>query len=106
MSNDPSVVFAAVGVVLALGFTLRWVFKPSRPRTGLRTHVDAAEAARTGGLGMLDVVAPKLPRARALQLRNSLADAGIRSSLSRRHDGDVDVLVFHDDVDRARHVIG
>jgi hypothetical protein len=38
--------------------------------------------------------------------RAALGDAGIRSSMSRRRDGAMDVLVFHGDVDRARNVLG
>jgi hypothetical protein len=38
--------------------------------------------------------------------RAVLGESGIRSSMSRRHDGTMDVLVFHADVDRARILLG
>lgn len=105
MSNDPSALLVALIIVVVLGFVLRWVFKPSHPRVGARGLIDASEASAAGDLGMLDVVAPAVPRAQALVLRNTLTEAGIRSSLSRRHDGQVDVLVFRDDADRARALL-
>jgi hypothetical protein len=87
-------------VVCLLGFVLRWTFKPSRPRTGV--PVDAAESQ---DLGMLDVIAAGRSRAEALSVRATLDRAGIRSSLSHRRDGQLDVLVFHADADRARTVL-
>lgn len=105
MSNDPSAIFVALLVVGFLGVALRWIFKPSQPRVGSRGLIDATESAHAGNLGMLDVVAPAQSRSHALQLRNTLTDAGIRSSISRRQDGHVDVLVFHDDADRARELL-
>jgi len=39
-------------------------------------------------------------------VRARLGEVGIRTSLSRRRNGDVDVLVFHDDTARARAVLG
>lgn len=105
MSNDPSAIFFAVLVVLVLGLVLRWVFKPSRPRTGTRALRNASESLADGSLGMLDVVLPDVPRSRGLQLRNTLAQAGIRSSVSSRRDGHVDLLVFRDDAARARAVL-
>lgn len=105
VSNDPSSVFVALGVVLLLGLALRWIFKPSKPRVGSRGLVDATESSAMGNLGMLDVVVPAVPRARALTVRNTLTEAGIRSSISRRADGAVDVLVFRDDADRARELL-
>lgn len=105
MGNDPSAIFVALGVVLLLGLALRWIFKPTQPRVGSRGLVDAAESSAMGNLGMLEVVVPGVPRARALTLRNTLTEAGIRSSMSRRADGAVDLLVFHDDTGRARDAL-
>ncbi len=105
MSNDPSAIFVALAVVLLLGLALRWIFKPSHPRVGARGLIDASESSAAGNLGMLDVVVPGIPRARALTVRNTLTEAGIRSSISRRNDGAVDVLVFRDDADRARDLL-
>jgi hypothetical protein len=90
--------FAALCVLLLL---MRWAFTPARPRYG--RPVDAAEST---DLGMLDVIAADLSRADAMQLRARLGEAGIRTSLSRRRNGDVDVLVFRDDAGRARDLLG
>lgn len=98
MGNDPRAGFAAVLVVLLLALILRWVFKPSRPRSGARP-VDAADSPN---LGLLSVVRSGLGRQAALQQRSVLQEAGIRSSMSKRRDGLLDVLVFHADVDAAR----
>ena len=100
MSNDPAALAVALLVVALLGFVVRWIFKPSRPRTGL-----IPDAADSSELGLLDVVAVGVPRLAALQLRNRLTDAGIRSSLSRQRNGSVDVLVFRDDAARARGLL-
>ena len=77
----------------------------TQPRVGSRGLVDATESSALGNLGMLDVVVPGIPRARALTVRNTLTAAGIRSSISRRQDGAVDVLVFRDDAERARELL-
>jgi hypothetical protein len=100
VGNDPSAGIIAVLVVCLLALILRWVFRPSRPRTG--PLVDASDARE---LGLLTVVATKVARPEAMRQRAQLGDAGIRSSMSRRKDGTVDVLVFHGDVDRARAVL-
>ncbi|MBV9594401.1 MAG: hypothetical protein JO147_11490 [Actinobacteria bacterium] len=101
MGNDLSAMVTALIVVAALGLLVRWVFKPSH-RTELSSLVDASDSAE---LGLLDVVASRLPRAAALRVRATLGEAGIRSSLSRRRDGELDVLVFRVDAERARNVL-
>ena len=98
VGNDPSALITAVVVVLGLGAVLRWVFRPSRPRTG-RRPVDAAESAE---LGLLTVVDTAADRQDALRRRARLQEAGIRSSMSRRRDGRFDVLVFRGDAEAAR----
>jgi ABC-type tungstate transport system permease subunit len=100
VTTDVSALVMVILVVCVLGLIMRWVFKPSRPRTG--PIVDATESA---DLGMLDVLAADLSRSDAMTLRATLGDAGIRSSMSRRRNGDVDVLVFHDDLARARELL-
>ena len=100
VTNDVSALVVVIVVVCMLSLVMRWVFKPSRPRTG--RAVDAAEST---DLGMLDVLATDLSRSDAMTLRATLGDAGIRSSMSRRKNGDVDVLVFHDDLPRARELL-
>lgn len=98
MGNDPGAALTAIVVVLLLGLVLRWVFKPSRPRQGTRS-VDASDSPN---LGLLSVIVTGLTRQEALGQRARLQDAGIRSSMSARSDGRLDVLVFHGDVDAAR----
>lgn len=88
----------AVGV---LALVTRWVFSPSRRRSG--RPVDASESAE---LGLLTVVISGVSRAQALQDRAVLGESSIRSSMSRRQDGTMDVLVFHADADRARILLG
>jgi len=95
----PTLAVTLVALVL-LAFVMRWTFRPSRPRTG--RPVDAAESP---DLGMLDVIVADIPRAEAMLLRAKLGEAGIRTSMSRRRDGDMDVLVFHADADQARAVL-
>lgn len=102
MGNDPRAGIVAILVVLLLGLILRWVFKPSRPQRATRP-VDAAESP---DLGLLSVIVSGLTRQEALQHRAALQEAGIRSSMSKRRDGRLDVLVFHGDVDAARAVLG
>jgi hypothetical protein len=102
VGNDPSAALIALGTVLLLILVLRWVFRPSRPRSGARM-VDAAESPN---LGLLTVVAPAVDRAEAMRLRAVLGEAGIRSSMSKRRDGALDVLVFHGDAQTARILLG
>jgi hypothetical protein len=92
------IIFAVVGV---LALIMRWVFRPSRPPTG--RPVDASEARE---LGLLTVIRIAVPREQARAELASLQTAGIRTSLSRRHDGLLDVLVFDRDVLRAQTVLG
>jgi hypothetical protein len=90
-------VLVALGV---LALIMRWVFR--RPRIVTGRPVDAAQSTE---LGLLQVIATALPREEAMRRRAALGEAGIRSSMSRRRDGAMDVLVFHGDVDRARTVL-
>lgn len=101
MGNDPRAVITAILVVLLLALVLRWVFTPSRPRRATRP-VDAVDSPN---LGLLSVLISGLTRQEALQRRAVLQEAGIRSSMSKRRDGRLDVLVFHADVDAARLVL-
>ena len=101
MTNDVSALVTVLVVVGLLAWLMRWIFKPSRPR-GTRPLVDASDSTE---LGLLDVVAAGLPRAAAMAARAKLGDAGIRSSMSRKRDGRLDVLVFQADVERARDLL-
>jgi hypothetical protein len=101
VTNDVSALVFVLVIVGGLALLMRWIFKPSRPR-GTRPLVDAGDSNE---LGLLDVVAPALTRADALAARATLGDAGIRSSMSRRRNGRLDVLVFQADADRARELL-
>jgi len=97
---DLPTLLTAICALCLLLLAMRWTFKPSRPRYG--RPVDAADST---DLGMLDVVASDLSRPDAMLVRARLGEAGIRTSLSLRRNGDVDVLVFHDDTARARALL-
>ena len=102
MGNDLSGIIIALTAVGVLALVMKWIFTPSH-RSGQSARVDASDS---NDLGMLSVVATNLSRDAALQTRALLGDAGLRSSMSRRRDGNLDVLVFRDDVDRARALLG
>jgi hypothetical protein len=98
---DLPTLLTVLAALCVLTLVMRWTFRPSRPYHG--RPVDAADST---DLGMLDVIAADLARDDALQVRATLGEAGIRTSISRRRNGDVDVLVFHDDAARARALLG
>lgn len=89
----------ALLVVAGLAVVMRWVFKPSRPRRG--RPVDATDARELGLLTVIETV----DRAGAAADRARLANAGIRASTSLRRDGRFDILVFTQDLDRARETL-
>ena len=99
MSNNPSSGIVALLVVGLLVLVLRWVW--GRPRR-VGPLIDAADSPH---LGLLSVVAGGLSRQDALERRARLGEAGIRSSMSKRRDGSLDVLVFHADVEKARALL-
>lgn len=84
---------AAVAVVVVLVMFIRWAFAPARSSQG-------ATPAR----GLLQPVVTTGTRDSALALRAVLSDAGIRSTIRARDSSHVEVLVFADDVPRARSV--
>jgi hypothetical protein len=102
---------AAVVVVCLLGLLARWIFGVGRSRSaGARSA--AARSARASGptgrpadYGLLRRVALLPGRADGDALRAVLSNAGIRSTVSARPDGQVEVLVFAADVDRARSLL-
>jgi hypothetical protein len=99
----------AVVVVCLLGVLMRWVFGSGRSR-GSRTAAwmagrTAGRDARSGGYGLLRTVATVAGRPEGNALRALLSDAGIRSTLTARPDGLVDVLVFREDAERARRLM-
>jgi len=91
----------ALVVVLGLAIAARWVFRPSRPNRTIQ-RIDATDARE---LGLLTVIATD-DRKQAAAKRGTLAAAGIRASTSLRKDGRYDLLVFTQDVDRARELLG
>lgn len=93
----------ALLVVGLLALVTRWAFRPARPHVRPTRPLDASEAA---DLGLLVVVVSGLTRQEALERRAVLGEASIRSSISARRDGRLDVLVFRADVDRARVLLG
>ena len=92
---------AALGVIIVLAAVSRWVFRPSRPNRTVQ-RMDATDARE---LGLLVVVAT-VGRADAQAQRSTLADNGIRASTSLRSDGRFDLLVFAQDVEKARDLLG
>ena len=101
MGNDPSAIITAAVVILLLGLVMRWVFRPSRPGRAVRPP----DAADSDNLGLLTVVLSGLSRSEALARRAVLGEAAIRSSVSKRRDGTLDLLVFKNDIERARLVL-
>ena len=91
---------SAVVVVLGLVAAARWVFRPSRPNRRVE-RLDATDARELGLLHVISTVG----RADAAERRKRLADNGIRASSSLRKDGRYDLLVFSQDVDRARELL-
>jgi hypothetical protein len=97
-------VFASTGevlilivVVVLLIVVMRWVFKPSTPRRGI--------PPRSGDRGLLRPVHTTATTAEARAFRAVLSDAGIRSTMGQDADGQVEVLVFAEDLDRARSLL-
>lgn len=97
-----SALITALVVVGLLVLLTRWVFRPSRPNVGIGRPPDASEAE----LGLLTVVLSRVPKQDVAERRTVLDEAGIRSSVSNRRDGSVDVLVFATDLARARSLLG
>lgn len=103
MGSDAYDLVIAFVVVALLMLVTRWVFRPSRRRPITTRPLDAADSA---DLGLLTVVVTGIDRQAALQRRAVLGEAGIRSSMSKRRDGLLDVLVFRNDEAAARQLLG
>lgn len=91
----------AVVVVCLLGLLLRWVFGSGRSRAAATVQPTGTPADH----GLLRAVAVLPGRPAANALRAVLSDAGIRSTASVLSDGRVELLVFPDDVERARRLV-
>src|SRR3712207_3627699 len=88
------IVFA---VLLGIWLFMRWAFSvPGSPEKRLRTSPPPADD------GLLTQIAAFSRREPALALRAVLSDAGIRSTIRVPGPRRPEVLVFPEDVDRAR----
>lgn len=87
----------ALAVMAVLALAARWVFRPSTPRLGLRPQI--------GDRGLLRLVAHVPDRTAAKSAQAVLSDAGIRSTTGATAEGRVEILVFPDDLDRARSLL-
>jgi hypothetical protein len=97
VTNSVADELLVVVIVLMLGLVMRWAFRSSRPkRTSSVTDADSAE------FGLLEVISSGLSRQEAMSMRAELGEVGIRSSMSHRRDGRLDVLVFRDDLAQAK----
>ena len=99
MGFDLGVLFWAAGIIVLLMLIMRWVFTPSRPRTGRPNSGPDAD------LGLLSPIRAGTPRSEALRVKNLLSQQGIRCSLSRLDREHYDVLVFRTDLDRAEQLL-
>ncbi|MEO6503211.1 MAG: hypothetical protein ABIQ09_15040 [Jatrophihabitantaceae bacterium] len=99
MGFDLSILAWAIGIVIMLMLASRWVFQPSRPRTGRPAGGPNAD------LGLLTPVLSHAPRSQVLAAKNLLSERGIRCSVSRLDRDSYDLLVFAADADRARELL-
>jgi hypothetical protein len=93
---DLPVLLMALIVATLLIVIMRWVFSTSRPATGRPQRGPDAD------LGMLRPAVNLVSRPVAINAKNRLSAQGIRCSLSRVDREHYDVLVFSDDLERAR----
>lgn len=98
MNGNLGVLLTALGALLGMSWLMRWIFRPSRHRRRTLVPGDAVP-------GLLTPLSQGMGRADGMALRAVLGDADIRSSLSARRDGRFDVLVFTDDLERARRLL-
>ena len=98
MNGDLAILAVPLVALIFLTFMTRWIFRSDRTR---RRQIVPADAVP----GLLEPVRLGIRRADGLALRAVLGDAGIRSSMSTRRDGLVDVSVFTADAARARALL-
>jgi hypothetical protein len=99
MGFDLGILIWAAGILIVLTVMMRWVFQPSRPRTG------RPQSGPDADLGLLTPVLSQAPRAQVLTAKTLLSERGIRCSVSRLDRDSYDLLVFGADADRARHLL-
>jgi hypothetical protein len=99
MGFDLGILVWAAGILAVLMLVTRWVFTPSRPRTG------RPQSGPLADLGMLTPVLSRAPRGQALEAKNLLSADGIRCSVSRLDRDSYDLLVFGPDAERARRLL-
>lgn len=87
MNEDFWAVIIPVLVLGLLVFAMRSTSRPGRVRSGL------------------EVIVAGVSRLEAMELRAKLGEAGIRTSMAQRRNGDTDVLVFRDDLATALVVL-
>lgn len=94
----------AVVAMVVIVLLCRWVFS-TRDRD--RRIAQRLERARSrGDYGLLVPVVTGRTAAEALRVRAVLAEAGIRGTVGEgERPGEVQVLVFRDDADRARSLV-
>jgi hypothetical protein len=97
MGFDLGILLWAAGIIVVLTLVMRWVFSPSRPRTG------RPQSGPRADLGLLTPVLSQAPRAQALAAKNLLSSHGLRCSVSRLDRDSYDLLVFGEA--RAREVL-
>ena len=96
MNGNLGELITAIVAVLVMGVMMRVVFQ--RPNRRVLIPGDAVP-------GLLVAMRTGMRRADGLALRAHLGDAGIRSQMSTRRDGLVDVSVFTADAERARSIL-
>jgi hypothetical protein len=99
VSFDLGILVWAIGIVVVLMLMMRWVFQPSRPRTG------RPDSGPNADLGLLTPVLSRAPRSQVLSAKDLLSQRGIRCSVSRLDRDSYDLLVFGADADRARALL-
>jgi len=99
MGFDLGILVWAAGIIAVLTVLMRWVFAPSRPRTG------RPDSGPQADLGLLTPVLSRAPRTQVLAAKNLLSAHGLRCSVSRLDRDSYDLLVFDRDEPRAREVL-
>lgn len=79
---------------------------PARPASEDETQLIRDTGSMPDDYGLLAPAAVTRTHAEALHVRQQLRSAGIRSTLASTPDGQVQVLVFGDEVVRARRLVG